>query len=341
MNPFPLLVTVAVILGGCVLPIVPTPPEPETVTAKPWAPTCAGKLPRKVLLTAFPLRYPEQIKTGEFFGWPQLTSEELAQALNRSGWLKADAAPHQFPFEEPASSIALSQQHGKPAILAWAKQANAQYVVTGLFHDIGQSKHLGVVPEQQLKLEAFVFDGNDGSLLARQEFLRQFTFGSLPKTVIPGSRAFTNSRLGKTYHELLTELSHWTTDIVTCQPYAARVTQVDGKRITLGTGSNHGITTDMAWQLWRPGTPPPRPTPGNLVSAKPIPTAVIKEVHPETSIAEITPQRFPPVLKVGDVLYLTEPTQPVVTPAVTPAVTPTVTPTVTPPPAIPPARNKL
>ena len=340
MKPHPLLLAIAITLGGCVSP-GPTQPEPEPVTATPQPPACASKPPRKVLITAFPLRYPEQIKSGQFMDWAQVTGEELSRTLERNGRTRASAAAQRFPFEDATLSTALAlTADGKPTITQWANEAGAQYVLAGIFHDFGEGKKrllptlpVPAVPERQMRVEAFIHDAHDGALIARQEFNRPMIFADMPRSVTPGTQAFASSRLGEAYTALIKDIADWTDNVVSCQPFSVRITQVDNRRMTLNAGSTVGIAPGMALQSWRPGTPPPRPTPGNIVSARPIPTAEIKEVQPGSSLAEMTPQRFPPVLKVGDVLYLTEPTQPVVTPAVTPAVAP--------PPAIPPARNKL
>jgi len=80
---------------------VVSPPAPATEPqAANAAPACADGLARKVLVTAFPLRYPEQLRPGEYMGWAQTTGEELARRLRDGGRLRVAPATERFPFAE-------------------------------------------------------------------------------------------------------------------------------------------------------------------------------------------------------------------------------------------------
>ena len=302
-------------LSGCViqLPTLPaaqpnatTTPVPPAAKAQPATPKCQGLPKHKVLVTAFPMRYPEQIKSGEFMGWAQVTGEALKQALEGKGRVLAAAATHQFPFESADKAPALEQDQGGALISRWAAQDEAQYVVAGVIQDFGVSKLGGVIPERQMHVEAYVFQAQSGTLLARQSFTRQLHFVGIPKSVAPGTREFASSRLGETFYSLIDEMARWAEDTLTCLPYSVNVTRVDERRLSLDRGSDVGIAVGMAVQSWRPGSAPPPRHPGVLASAKPLPTAIIKHVEGKTSIAEIPPQRFPPTVRVGDVLFISD-----------------------------------
>lgn len=286
-----------------------TPPE-TTAVAAPKLPVCAGQPPRKVLVTAFPLRYPEQLRPGEFTGWAQVTGEELFRNLVAGKRVQAVSASQRFPFELADKAPDLEQEGAIPSIVRWAEKDSAQYVLAGVFHDFGNSKQAYVVPERQLQLEAFLYDAADGRLIAREHFSRALLLGSVPRSVAPGTQEFARSRLGKTYNGLLAEVTRWAEDVVACQPFAVRIAAVEGRRITLELGSERGITPGMTLQAWRPGNTPPPRKPGELVTAKPLPTALVKDVGPNRSIAEIPQQRFPPSLKAGDILYIPDPAEP-------------------------------
>ncbi|MDP1527449.1 MAG: flagella assembly protein FlgT middle domain-containing protein [Rhodocyclaceae bacterium] len=301
------------ILGGCILQL-PTQPvaQPDATTAQskpqaqPVTPKCQGLPKRKVLVTAFPMRYPEQIKSGEFMGWAQVTGEELKRAIESKGRLLASSAAHRFPFESADKAPALEQDQGGVLISRWAAQENVQYVIAGVIHDFGVSKLKGVIPERQMHVEAYLYEAHSSTLLARQSFARQLPFGGIPKSVTPGTSEFATSRLGETFNSLIDEMAQWAEETLACLPFSVSVTRVDERRLSLDRGSDAGITVGMAVQSWRPGSAPPARHPSVPATAKPQPTAIIRHVEGKTSIAEIPAQRFPPTVRVGDVLFLAD-----------------------------------
>lgn len=268
-------------------------------------PACAGKPFRKVLVTAFPLHYPEQIKSGEFTGWAQVTGGELAQRLAAGGKVRVAEAAQRFPFADSAPVLERNTQ-GVPLIVGWAAQDKAQYVVAGTFLDLGTASKWAMVPERQLAIEAYLYDGGDGRLLARKEFSRQILVnGALPKNIAPGTRAFAETRFGKAYNELLDELGQWVEETASCQPFAIRVMRVEGRRLHLDAGRDSGIAAGMELAS-TPEAPAKPAVPGMLRT----PLAVVKEVQAAVSIAEIPLQRTPPTFKPGDVLYVPERNKP-------------------------------
>jgi hypothetical protein len=244
---------------------------------------CTGQPLRKALVTAFPLRHPEQIRPGEFMGWAQLTGATLARRLSGNGRLRIAAAPDSFPFADAEMAPALERDAaGTPSIVGWAARTGSQYVLAGLLRDFGTAKNEYLLPERQLVVEAFVFDGTDGRLLARREFAAQVLLdGALPRNIAPGTRAFDDSRLGRAYHGLLAEIGGWAEASIACLPFPLRVTRVEERRIHLDTGRDSGLAVGTALSA------------GNVI-----------EVGAAGSVVEIPLQRNPPRLKVGDVLYL-------------------------------------
>jgi hypothetical protein len=271
----------------------------------PPPPGCTGPL-RKVLVTAFPLRYPEQIHHGEYMGWPQVTAEELARLFNRGGKLLSTAAPQRFPFDSAQSAPELERKQGVPLVSGWASQAQAQYVVSGIFRDFGTAKTYLIIPERQLVVEAYIHDGNSGALLARREFSRQIRLGgSMPRTMTPGTREFSSSSIGGMYNEVLGELGHWAESTVSCLPFTARVIRAEGKRLHLDVGSDSGVAPGMEFILTRAAAEPVSTASGDVLTASRIPVAgvVVKDVHPRYSIAEVGAQQSQPQAQPGDVLY--------------------------------------
>lgn len=298
----------ALALGGCVV----SPPAPATEPqAAGGVPACADGLARKVLVTAFPLRYPEQLRPGEYMGWAQTTGEELARRLRDGGRLRVAPATERFPFAEAEAAPEVERNaQGMPRIVEWAAHEHAQYVVAGLIRDFGTARNQLMLPERQLVVEAYVYDSRTGRLLARHEFARQLLAGgALPKTVAPGTREFAASRLGQTYGALLADIGRWAEESIACLPFALRVTQVDGLRLHLDVGSDSGLKTGMLLSTTATPTTAAAKPAGGAPPGRQLPTAVIKETGVSSSIAEIPRQRTPPKFQVGDVLYLPEPSQ--------------------------------
>jgi hypothetical protein len=118
-------------LAGCVS-FGDKPSVPPAQAQAPQPPACVGQPLRKVLVTAFPLRYPEQLKSGEYMGWAQTTGAELARQFGAAGRLRVAALPENFPFEEAAAAPEIERDaQGKPRIVEWARRERAQYVLSG------------------------------------------------------------------------------------------------------------------------------------------------------------------------------------------------------------------
>lgn len=271
----------------------------------PPPPVCPGGPLRKVLVTAFPLRYPEQIHAGEYMGWPQATAEELAHLIDRGGKLLGAAAPERFPFESTEAAPEVERRQGVPLLTEWAGREHAQYVVAGMFRDFGMAKKKLVIPTRQLVVEAFIYDGISGELLARREFAKQLAFSwQMPKTVAPGTREFNTSRLGKLYYELLGDLGHWAESTVSCLPFSARVIKADGRRLHFDVGSDSGIEPGTELLLMRTATAPVSTPSGEVLMGGRVPLTgvVVTDVQPRYSVAEISAQKSPTQAHPGDVL---------------------------------------
>lgn len=307
--PYSLLVAAVLLTSACTTLDRLMQPRTEAETEKTAAPVvqrhfCNEPPSRKVLVTAFPLRYPEQIKSGEFMDWASVTGVALGNALESGPHLKAAYAISQFPFASAESAPQLELQGGRPLVMDWAAKAGAQYVVAGVFKDFGVARLGAVLPERNVRTETFIFDVLTGKLVARKEFVQKLFFGDIPKNVLPGSSEFESTRLGKSYRKLIADMAAWTEDTVTCQPFPVKVARVEGDKIYLEMGSDRDLRVGMTLQSWRPGTAPPPRHPGVPASAKQLPTAVVKSVQATQSVAEIPRQRFPPTVKPGDILYV-------------------------------------
>lgn len=267
---------------------------------------CAGRPLRKALVTPFPLRYPEQIRTGEYMDWPQTTAAELARRVNGGGRLLTTAALHRFPFASIEAAPEPERLRGQSILARWANEARAQYVIAGVFKDFGVARQALVVPERQLAIEAYIYDGISGELLARREFSRQLALSwQMPKRIVPGTREFGESRLGKLYYEVLDDIGRWAEATIGCLPFSARVIQAQDRRLFLDVGSDSGIEPGMELLLTRPASEALATPDGDVLGPERVPVAgvVIKSVAPRHSVAEITAGKNAPAARVGDILF--------------------------------------
>jgi hypothetical protein len=294
-------------LGGCVTP-PPLAPTAVHETVKPSSAPChADGLTRRVLVTAFPLQRPEQIRHGEYMGWPQATAEVLAATLTRGGRLGAVGAPERFPFATADAAPELERDAANmPRLVEWVSRANTQFALAGVFRDFGTARNDFLVPERHMVAEAFLYDGRDGRLLARREFVWKLPLSQgLPRKALPGTREFAATRIGQLHLALIDDMANWAEESLACRPFPLRVTRVEGRRLLLDLGSTHGVAPGMALQDWRPGDPPPARRPGSFPPGARQAFAIVKEASPHGSVAEIPPQRNPPTPLPGDLLYVT------------------------------------
>jgi hypothetical protein len=279
----------------------------EVRLAGPGQPATCGDRPlRKVLVTAFPLHSPEQLAPDEYTGWPVATADHLARVFNGGVRLLGEATPTQHPFISPDNAPTTWRKNGTPALLEWARASRAQYVIAGVFRDFGTSNRALFVPERQLVVEAFIYDGISGELVAKKDFSRVLMLGvRLPKTIVFGGKAFCESTLGQAYLDLMQELARWAEDTVSCLPFAARVIQANGRRLHLDVGSDSGLEAGMEFLLTREGASTVATPEGEVLGRdrKPLAGVVIKSVNPRYSIAEITARKNPPAARAGDVLF--------------------------------------
>ena len=279
----------------------------EVKLAGPGQPlACAERPLRKALVTAFPLQLPEQLASGEYLNWPTDTAQHLARVFNASNRLLSAAAPNRIPFVTLEGFPEPERSNGIPKLVGWAQAERAQYVVAGVFRDFGTTRKAFVLRERQLIVEAYIYDGISGELIARKEFTRVL-LGTvrLPKTIVFGGKDFCESVLGSAYLDLMAELARWAEATIGCMPFSTRVIRADNKQIYVDAGSDSGLEPGMELVLTRHKTEAVSTAAGDIQigETKPLAGVVIKSVTPRYSVAEITARKNPPKAQVGDVLY--------------------------------------
>jgi|GEM_PF-6322096 len=224
-----LLLAALFALAGCnafapaIGEILPPRPAPGVSRAAP-ADTCSPGPLRTLLVTAFPLRHPEQIPLGGYVAWPQATATELARLLEAGARVRAVPAPDRFPFASAETAPALERRDNAPVIAAWAREAGAQFVLAGVFRDFAVVPHTPLgVPERHLVVDAYLFDAFDAREtvpVARREFAWKLpASGQLPRASDPGpgTREFAATRFGQLYGALVGEIARWAEEELACR----------------------------------------------------------------------------------------------------------------------------
>lgn len=278
----------------------------EVTLAEPGrAEICNSQPKRKVVVTAFPLLRPEQLRYGQYTGWPRTTAEELTRLINGRGKMISTAMPGHYPFVTAESAPSAEHKNGIPLPLIWAGKERAQYVVAGIFRDFGTATQALIIPERQMVIEAYIYDGISGELVARREFAHQLNFSwSIPKSLVPGTKGFRESRLGELFYELLDEVGQWAESSIGCMPFSTRVIRADNRQIYLDIGSDSGITPGQELILTQISAPVNTAAGDLLVGERSaVAGAIVTQVHSRYSVAEITAKKNVPTVRVGDVLF--------------------------------------
>jgi len=207
-------------LAGCVslAPAVGEvlPPRPAPAIERqaiPEGPACPVTAPRTLLVTGFPLRYPEQIPYGGYVAWPQVTAIELSRSIAQGKRVRTSAAPQHMLFDTPNAAASAA---------GWAREQAAQFVLSGSFRDFAVVPHrpLGLA-HRHLVAEVSIRDGLNGAILAQREFAWKLPLSwELPRAADPGpgTREFAATRFGQLYHALLGEIAQWVEEEIICRP---------------------------------------------------------------------------------------------------------------------------
>ena len=152
------------------------------------APTCQRSTINRIAVTGFAIEFPEHAPPVEGGAITTLTAVELARFINARKHLLAVYDSTYFPYTSPSS--APEQQGGKTnkslATAILAQEHSAQYVLSGIYRDIGVSWNT-----RHIEIEAFLHDGANGAVVARRTFARSGRNGPVFGTSVPiGSARF-------------------------------------------------------------------------------------------------------------------------------------------------------
>ena len=268
---------------------------------------CRGNYMNRLLITGFDVEFPGQLHGGESLVMSR-TAVELAKKIVRRGRLLADFDGTEFPYISPAKApeAKLTHKDTESPFAVMARNHRAQYVLSGVYRDIGSGEFPWASQNRRIETEVFVHDGVNGEFLAKQTFVRDaLGFAMIRNSPEFGSPEFYASDFGRTWGALLDEISGWAEAQVSCLPFVARVLEVHGNQVRIDGGAESGLSNGDTLTIHSWKEPPVR-------SAIHLPlgkektvrsSASVRAVYPRFSVIQIVdaPAKFK--VSAGDVLY--------------------------------------
>lgn len=211
---------------------------------------------RKILVTGFALRHPEQVSGQELGGYSQRIPVELARSLSRSRRVLAEAAANGFIYTraEAAPQLLPAASDGLFEAMALSRRHRSPYVLAGVVEEFGvQAAANWLEPAtREVVISAYLHDGMSGAVLAHRSFGRQISGEvRLPRKLVFGSEAFYNTDLGRGLGELFAEIGQWAAGTVACMPIAARVVKIEAQRVYIDLGAESRISQGDTLSVFR------------------------------------------------------------------------------------------
>lgn len=230
----------------------------------------ASGLRKRVAVTAFPITRPEQGGGAALDDAGEQLPRELVARLQQQGQLQVLGATSLQLFSnlpDAPTSQKNPASNQLTNVVQLARELGAQFVVAGVIRDIGLAdpgawgssildrvqRGIGMADtSRRFEVEVMVFDGFSGSPVFRQRFetsARWQPDGS--GTGGFASAGFESSEWGQAVEGVITEMTAAVNNALACQPFMARITRVDGNRVTLASGATAGLRPGDELNLYR------------------------------------------------------------------------------------------
>ncbi len=274
-------------------------------------PTCRGAYTNRLLVTGFAMEFPEQKLKTEAGRPSQASAVELSRKIKQRRRLLSDFSSSAFPYVSPsrAPEPNLAPGDTETQFSSLSKNFRAQYILSGVYRDFGLKGWSWSPSARRIEIEAFLHDGVNGEVLAKNSFVREAE-GSVLLTPKPsiGTDEFYKTDFGKVWGALLEDIAAWAEAQAACLPFSARVLKVAGNQIHIDSGAESGLAAGDTLNLHNWKEPPIHGMNGLVLGKekKIHASASIRAVYPRFSVIEISEiSKFPAGLEVkpGDVLY--------------------------------------
>jgi hypothetical protein len=270
---------------------------------------CQSSYVNKIIVTDFGFEFPEQLFASERENFKYKTAGELARFLRKGQRLLVDSDGMFFPYVSANSAPApfMRKAETETPFARIARTHRGQYVLSGVYRDIGVRVDRWNRPVRHIEVEAFLHDGANGALLDRRTFSAEAMGVAVLSDNNPlGSAGFYQSDFGKLWGGVLDKIARWTEEKVPCLPFISRVIKTDGDLVYIDAGAESGLSAGDTLNLhtWRKSDVRSGENIHLGVEKSFGATTSVKSIYPQFSVLQIMQKSNPSKgINVGDLVY--------------------------------------
>jgi len=241
----------------------------QVITSLTDKPLCNGSYRKKIVATAFPVVVPDQIGGAEsqdlYGGIPR----EIGNILMESGIFISRNSTGTVLYSRPelAPDAVNSDTGISSSIIDIARRQDAQFVLSGVIRDFkiesgeyvrgsgffAELKSLtrDFVTRRSIGIDVFVHDGFTGALIFQHRYSDSIVGDiSMPSGYTVGSERFRDTPAGHKITNITHQASQDIYQLLSCYPFATRVTQVVGDRIFIAAGSQDKVKVGDKFKIF-------------------------------------------------------------------------------------------
>jgi len=231
----------------------------------------AAGLGKRIAVTGFPVRYPEQARLGRIDDAGEIVSRQLQDRLIASGRpVQVYGAAYSRMFDDLLDAPTASARTGDNSlsnVLPLAREMGVQFVVTGVIRDLGVSdpsawgtsvltrvqRGLGTKDlRRRFMVDLMMFDGFSGAQIFRQQFAVSGVWDAAPGASGGfGAPAVQATAYGQAVSGVVADMADTISGVLACQPFMTRVIRVRGTEVTLASGAAAGLRPGDELHLYR------------------------------------------------------------------------------------------
>ncbi|MBU1437726.1 MAG: flagella assembly protein FlgT [Gammaproteobacteria bacterium] len=270
---------------------------------EPACPTLSYK--KKILITPFKIKLPEQAVVGELFELGKVSSKLFSEKLSeisQSSW------PQQL--SNPINGQNLSYQERS----AVHQQYGARYLLSATLDDVSLGETNGTNwhfwsdadRERYFHLDVALFDLVDERMVFQQKYQTSAIWSVRKSTKLdPQYQRFWRTDYGKAAERILDAAVMDVEEAIRCEPLLADVKQVRQNQVLLGIGSAHGVKIGDSFTLiHRRELTDNFGTPQELLTVTPLVVRVTQLSH-ETAWAQSANNELLANIQTGDLASVT------------------------------------
>jgi len=221
---------------------------------------------KTVGVTGFELQVPQQARLGELSNISRELPKNLANEINKQGYLKALTATNVAIYPDLINAPSSTNFDGSLTnVTRISEQLGVQYIVSGVIRDIGEvylrrpndkdAKDFldeGIDKERNFVVDIYIYDGFSGALLFEHRYNEIGNWDISDHARVGfGSAKFWSIHYGKVIQQALKESALDASEELRCQPFIANIFRTEGNRIHIAAGSLAGIKQGDKFNIYR------------------------------------------------------------------------------------------